>query len=107
MNRLNGGDVCDPKSSACDPRKSLDCDPVSKRCVAVTFVAAGQPCGPAVTAPTTCAAGSRCSYKLMNSLCIAPADDGQACDGTNSIDCLSPATCINNVCVIQDPAICR
>jgi hypothetical protein len=39
--------------------------------------------------------------------CVAAAADGAACNPTNFINCLAPATCTSGLCKLPDPSSCH
>jgi hypothetical protein len=85
---------------ACDPTKGLFCDPVSLHCASVTYVAEFGTCnGGGPSTRFECTASSEC----INGICQGPVGDGQR----NEFKCLFPASLVNNVCLLPDPALCE
>ena len=125
------GQPCNGTLPGCDTRMGLYCvgPSGSKTCVAATYVADGQPCGPitplasttstgtAATSYATCLAGSCYTTTGVASTtetgtCKADAADGVACDTVLGPGCLSPARCVltgvgtTGVCTEPTDATC-
>ncbi len=91
--------VCDPahKTAAdCSNDDGLECDTVTKVCVAEVIVSAGMTCGPVNGVTTHCSAAATCviTAPATTGTCVAPAADGGACDTAAGPTCLTPARCI-------------
>jgi hypothetical protein len=88
-------EACDPIDVRCDDVMGLVCDATTRKCAGLTVADPGQPCPSHV-----CAASGYCRDPNMpSSMCVASATEGQACDDVNGVRCLSPAFCLNKVCV--------
>jgi hypothetical protein len=91
-------EACDPIDQQCDDVMGLVCDTTTRKCAALTVGDPGQPCPSHV-----CAAGGYCKdQNLPTSMCVASSTEGQACDEANGLRCLSPAFCLNKVCVLPN-----
>jgi hypothetical protein len=79
-------------------------------CTSLDAAAAGQPCGLLATGKyATCSGSGVCNTmggKMMGT-CVAPAADFGSCNAKDGPGCLSPATCINSVCVLSSPDTCK
>jgi hypothetical protein len=89
---------CDPIDQRCDDVMGLTCDSTTRKCTALTVGDPGQLCPSYV-----CAAGGACKDpNLSTRMCVASVTEGQACDEVNATRCLSPAFCLNKVCVLPN-----
>jgi hypothetical protein len=97
------GSTCDPTAplATCDTFGGNYCDPVTSKCLAIQLVDAGGTCSLTGAPYTVCSGSGTCS---LAGKCVAPANDGQSC---NSLPCLPPAICQNNVCTFPDPGACQ
>lgn len=108
---LGPGASCDPnKAPSCDFRQGLYCNN-SKICEAVKYANNGEACGSMQNGTLTlCQGGAACIQMggiLGSRTCVAPAKDGQPCNSATGPGCLSPATCVNNVCTVPSAAACK
>lgn len=94
----------------CDPAKGLNCNPVSKVCQAVKLVGAGEPCGTDATGQySACRAAGSCKITQGSNMgnCVAAAGDGQPCNPSMGVGCLSPASCQNSICTLPSTLSCN
>lgn len=103
---LGAGAACDPMQISCDAVAGLFCNPTSKVCESVKLAKAGEPCGLIGGGYTLCSASGSCKGALTGGTCLATAADGQACDSAGP-KCMPPASCIDKVCKLEDPAACK
>jgi hypothetical protein len=77
-------------------------------CTKLGLAAAGDPCG-LLSSGTygTCSGSGVCKTTGMSGTCVAPAADFGSCNAKDGPGCLSPATCINSVCVLASPDTCK
>jgi hypothetical protein len=86
--------------SAGDCAPGFDCGPMSQ-CVAISYAAAGQPCGGAVH----CLVGS-CAGNGSSNVCPTIIPDGQSCtvgSTSSATTCDIFANCMNGVCTLVPP----
>ena len=90
-------------------------------CAAISYVAAGQPCGRIGTGFTACTGGAECFAGTpgadggVTSTCVAPVADGAACDTVNGPPCTRPARCVGTsidggtkgTCAVADATQCH
>lgn len=112
------GGACNPAAQTlanCDRTKGLTCDPTAKTCVAINYVAAGQPCRSAEPGVIIgCAAGGGC-YPVGGTMqtCLAAAAEGATCDTVAGPGCLQPAKCVPpgtataGTCQLPNPTVCK
>jgi hypothetical protein len=82
------GATCDPAAGlSCDSTQNFFCGGAGK-CVGLTFVAAGQPCGVTSASATLCEKQGSCT----SATCLAAPSDHGTCDPTNDT-CQWPAVC--------------
>ena len=84
----------------CDDKLGLAC--VNHACVSRRLADAGEMCGFIDNLGVFCSAGGTCSHM---GYCLAAHREGEPCN--SGTDCLYPAACINQVCSIPDPSLCR
>lgn len=97
--------------ASCNPQQNLACNTVTKKCEAPKFVAAGEVCGTLASGSRAiCTGGGSC--KIMQGsantgVCVAAAKDGAACDESQSINCLAPASCLAGTCQLPNASACK
>jgi hypothetical protein len=96
---LANGASCDYANDRCDAYAGLSCDYTTSRCKPWVRSPAGQACGYTSQGWAACSGGATCRYGTQNALCEAPAQDGAACAAQGPA-CLSPARCVEGVCVL-------
>lgn len=106
------GAKCDPEGKTevgCDFLQGAVCNPMTKVCQEIAKANVGQPCGLVGSEYRVCTAGGKCvtPMGMTTGTCLAPAIDGGACDPDKGPDCLAPAKCINKVCKLPDPTLCK
>lgn len=118
------GAACDPKrqtNPVCDFTQGLYCEGTTKKCAALAFAGAGQPCGRIGTGFTACTGGSECVAGApgadggVSSMCVAPVADGAACNTVSGPPCARPARCVGSAldggasgkCAIADATQCH
>jgi hypothetical protein len=106
------GAKCDPEGKtdpSCDLLQGSFCNPMTHVCQELAKASAGQACGLVGGEYKICIAGSTCITPpgAMSGTCIAPAIDGGACNKEKGPGCLEPAKCIDGVCKVPDPALCK
>jgi hypothetical protein len=101
------GATCAAKNSSadCDYYQGVYCDGTTSKCTAYAVAQAGDACGGAT--PTVCAGEATC----FQSLCIAPADDGSACNAASGLDCMAPSSCLGTeggtTCALFSASQCK
>jgi hypothetical protein len=105
---LAAGNACDPASDRCDRYAGLACNTSTSTCSAWLLGLPGQSCALTATGWVECSAGSSCRITSGSSagLCDGPAQDGAPCVVGMPPACLSPARCIQGVCVPPSPEAC-
>ena len=79
----------------------------SNVCVKSQVANTGSACGLSATNYTECTYGGTCNTSGGTvGTCVAAVLDGQACDSTNALNCLAPATCENGTCKLTNPGSC-
>jgi len=112
----NNGTCAKPATSAgtpCDSSILTSCSiisglycPESGVCKNIQLVPGGSSCG----LGTSCEGGGVCKQKSPDALsgtCVSPVADGQHCDASQSLYCMSPATCVSGQCVLPNPPACN
>lgn len=89
----------------CNLLKGEYCGFTSK-CEAVKLADIGQTCGFSIAGVTLCKGDASCEGAMGNQKCVAKAADGAACNPMGGPQCQAPASCVNAVCTIGDPATC-
>lgn len=100
QNAVQAGGAC---GGTRDCAPNLSCSSTSHQCVAVTWVAAGQPCGDTAL----CLVGE-CEANGGSPTCPTVIPDGQPCtqnDPTQTCD--SFANCLGGICVLGVPSSCQ
>jgi hypothetical protein len=98
----------------CNHDLGLRCDDLTNKCVVYQYAGAGLACGKLNNGKTICTDGSECVIPKgeVAGFCVAPAEDGGACDTKDGPPCLRPAKCVtggmgsSGVCKVQDAALC-
>jgi hypothetical protein len=89
----------------CDYNQGVYCDGTTKMCTAYAVAQAGDTCGGAL--PTVCAGDATC----FQSLCVAPADDGSACNAMSGLNCMPPSSCLGGdggmTCALFSASECK
>ena len=80
----------------------LDCDRVTRTCVALTFAEPGESCGRGVT----CREGI-CGQGTGTPTCPEIVEDGEPCLVGAHMTCRAPAACIGGACVMPTTATCN
>jgi len=112
----NNGTCAKPATSAgtpCDKNVPRSCSvisglycPESGVCKNIQLVPGGSSCG----LGTWCEGDGVCKQKSPNALsgtCVSRVADGQHCDASQSLYCMSPATCVSGQCVLPNPPACN
>lgn len=100
------GSTCDFNDvDSCDYLSGLFCNS-QDRCAAILLAGAGQQCGVSNTSVVFCSYNGTCTSNT-NGVCVAVVPDGQACNASQSKNCLDPAICSNGICTIVDPSSCK
>jgi hypothetical protein len=92
--------------NACDLAKGYYCD-ATGTCATIGTADAGEKCGIVDAKLVFCAAKGSCVPTTLSGTCQAPAADGATCNDFAGPKCLAPASCVNGICTITDPATCR
>lgn len=103
---LASGAACTPGSGAqCDIDQGLVCQ--SGTCSAITLPKAGEACSAATG--FTCSGSAKCSVSsgTVSGTCLAPAEDGAACDDVKGPGCKPGAKCVGGVCKVPDVTTCK
>ena len=103
---LAAGAACNPVTNGCNGAMGYYCSAASV-CAQVQTSAAGGACGFSASGVTTCTKATCKVGTGATGTCEALANDGAACDPVNGPSCLSPASCVNGVCTIANPASCK
>jgi hypothetical protein len=108
---LNEGQPCGG-NSLCDPLQGLYCNTAINQCARGGYADAGGQCG-ALPPPdggtaglVGCKASARCTNSMGAFYCVAAAADGQPCDLSMGIGCMTPAVCTNMVCTLPLQSNC-
>lgn len=82
--------------AGCDRHHGLVCDGPTKKCVAMTFAAAGQACGVVNNATTPCDNEGYCLVPQgqKSGTCVAVAADGAPCDSSVGPGCAYRSSCV-------------
>lgn len=82
--------------AGCDRHHGLVCDGASKKCVAMTFAAAGQPCGVVNNLNVPCADEGLCliANGQKAGACVGIAADGAPCDTDVGPSCAFRSSCV-------------
>jgi hypothetical protein len=97
------GSPCGGRTASCDGQLGLYCGGTAgaRTCLAISFVADGQPCGLLTGGTFAGCSGSGGCYTATGlagpgqaGTCRAPAADGMACDSVTGPPCLGPARCV-------------
>jgi hypothetical protein len=124
----DAGAPCDPAAKngpGCDRQQGLTCDSVTRSCVLLSYVAAGQPCGTIDGVSVACEGAGVCTATGADAgsdaaadaappafVCVLPAADGAECDLVKGPGCLSPARCIaadggtSGTCQFANASLC-
>jgi hypothetical protein len=104
---LGAGQSCSATTPGCSTLAGLTCS--GGVCTQIQTASAGQPCGLTGTSYVACSGGATCKTASGSSsgTCVAPADDGQACDATNGPSCKVGATCLNGRCTLDAVSGCK
>jgi hypothetical protein len=97
-------DSCTIGSQECDATQGLNC-PISGKCTAQLTAGLSQPCGIQGTTYVLCTGGTWC--ETTQKKCMAPAQDGGACNNATGPRCAAPASCTNSVCSMLDTTTCK
>lgn len=105
------GATCDARQMTgpnCDAAAGLTCDTSTNTCAMQPLVAAGQGCGVMNNVFVGCLAGATCVRPTGSATgtCVAPANDGDACDAVNGPDCITPAKCVSGTCQLPGSQSC-
>jgi hypothetical protein len=101
------GAMCATKNdnADCDYYQGVYCDGTSSTCAAYAVAQAGDACGGAV--PIVCAGDATC----FQSLCVAPAGDGTACNAASGLNCMPPSSCLGSeggtTCALFSASQCK
>lgn len=101
------GATCAAKNGGadCDYYQGVYCDGTTSMCTAYAVAQAGDACGGAT--PTVCAGDATC----FQSLCVAPADDGSACNAASGLNCMAPSSCLGTeggtTCALFSASQCK
>ena len=114
------GQSCDltDGGSRCDSRFGLYCNTAAgKVCQPAATATATQPCGTLDGGAVDCVDGSFCQKATAEAkvgTCLAPAQDGTACDTANGPGCTLPSRCVltdagatSGVCQTTNPQTCN
>ncbi len=97
--RVDVGAACTTNSQC---KNGLYCDTTTKTCATTKIAKVGEPCG---TTGTKCDAGLACTSNGTSSTCVALKRNGEACTANDR--CAEFLNCINGVCGINDPGLCK
>jgi hypothetical protein len=104
------GAACDPQEKdkpGCDLAHGYFCHPITKVCQDMELVQAGDPCGVVLSGYALCTQSSFCKLIATTGTCLAPAQEGKACNNTDGPLCVPPAKCENGVCTTPQLAACN
>jgi hypothetical protein len=103
------GAACDSLAGNCNTLAGLFCNPLTKICETVKVAKDGESCGLLSTGITVCHGSGKCKtgVGVVKGTCMKAANDGEACDAMQGPNCQPPASCVNNVCKLDDPAACK
>jgi hypothetical protein len=110
------GTACTPNAGdTCDNLNGVFCNPQTKVCQQVSFVAPGAACGLVSGTLTLCKGGGGNLTAACKGItppgymgtCQASAADGASCDDVNGPACQNPSVCTNGVCKLDDPSSCK
>jgi hypothetical protein len=108
--------ACVAGKDTCDTAHGVFCNPISSKCVKVTFAKPGGTCGIVSDGIVLCESGgtdistSCTGFKYPatpTGTCAAPAADGMACNDATGPTCVPPSICVNGACQVKDPSGCR
>lgn len=105
---MGTGEACDPMTSRCDGRQGEYCDATLRVCTAAKVLKSGEACSLLVDGGlASCGGSSRCQTGVPPMpRCVGPAKDGEACDPSKDISCMTPAVCHNGVCTPPGAGSC-
>jgi hypothetical protein len=101
--RIRAGETCGEGLPECSGYAWLGCNPDTSKCELWGARTAGQTCGGQFD---YCSSGGLCVDTTSPFLCMAPADDGSACDEVTGPKCKLFSHCIGGVCRARDPQSC-
>lgn len=97
--RLDVGGAC---TSSTQCKTGLYCDTTAKTCAAPKIAKLGETCG---GSSVKCDTGLTCASSGTGSTCVAVKKSGEACTPTDK--CADFLSCINGVCAVNDPGLCK
>ncbi|MEY4511592.1 MAG: hypothetical protein RLZZ450_3714 [Pseudomonadota bacterium] len=99
------GDKCDPMADRCNAFAAEVCGPLSMLCEPLHYEPKAGPCGYIDGGWTACSQGAACVNAAGKSHCVPAPADGEVCS-TAGAPCLSPARCVDGLCVLRSSAEC-
>jgi hypothetical protein len=93
--------TCNPadNGSDCDYSQGLYCGGAPSNYLSYEIVQAGGACG----STAVCMGGGTC----FQSVCVAPAQDGAACNPQSGVNCMAPSSCTNGMCSLDPATQCQ